>query len=294
VGKEYHYLLSCGAPSPIEARQRWWVYDRWCEQSRGKPSGLKDVQLDVAAMQEAAALLQVRCAAPRRAVWSGLCGAGRVGAGLGAAAPGSPVQPFSGPAAALMHALCFAPAPPLPCGAPCQGVHDFSAFQDKKRPSGLGRLKRKKPHLAEKGIKPTRTPDKNVRHIWRLAVVPEADLPWPPAHATTTCGGGPPTRVRVEVAGNGFLYRMVRMLVAALVEVGHGRMTPAQVVAVLQSGDRARLPEAAPPHGLYLMRVLYEGDLPDGVVPVPRGKRGAAAAGDGGGADGGGSDDEDG
>jgi tRNA pseudouridine38-40 synthase len=30
------------------------VYDRWCERSRGKPQHPRDLQLDVAAMQEAA------------------------------------------------------------------------------------------------------------------------------------------------------------------------------------------------------------------------------------------------
>lgn len=44
-----------------------------------------------------------------------------------------------------------------------QGTHDYSAFMDKKRPAGLGRMKRKKPHLVEAGIKPERTPDKNIR-----------------------------------------------------------------------------------------------------------------------------------
>ena len=73
---------------------------------------------------------------------------------------------------------------------------------------------------------------------------------------------------------------MVRMLVAALTEVGHGRLAPAQIKQILESGDRGRLPEAAPPHGLYLMRVLYE--LPEGVQHVPRGPRGAGAGGGGG------------
>lgn len=58
-GKEYHYLLGCGAPNPLHARQRWWVCDRWCDQSRGKPQRLSDIRLDVEAMREAAQLLQV-------------------------------------------------------------------------------------------------------------------------------------------------------------------------------------------------------------------------------------------
>lgn len=40
-----------------QAKQVWWVYDRWCERSRGKPQHPKDLQLDVAAMQEAAGYL---------------------------------------------------------------------------------------------------------------------------------------------------------------------------------------------------------------------------------------------
>lgn len=42
---------------------------------------------------------------------------------------------------------------------------------------------------------------------------------------------------------------------ALLVEVGHGRMTPAAARAALEVGDRSVLPfEAAPPHGLYLLK----------------------------------------
>jgi tRNA pseudouridine38-40 synthase len=86
---------------------------------------------------------------------------------------------------------------------------------------------------------------------------------------------------------------MVRMLVAALVEVGHGRLAPGQVAQLLESGDRGRLPEAAPPHGLYLMRVLYE--LPEGVEAVARGGRGGGGAvEEGGGGGGGAGTDEDG
>ncbi|KAI8476479.1 MAG: pseudouridine synthase [Monoraphidium minutum] len=225
-GKEYHYLLSCGPPSPGAARARWWVHDRWCEMSRGKPQGMRDIELDVGAMQEAAALLQA------------------------------------------------------------SGIHDYSAFMDKKRPSGLGRLKRKKPHLVEKGIRPERTPDKNLRHLWKLDVLREPDAAWPPL--APGAGGG---HVRIEVAGNGFLYRMVRMLVTALVEVGHRRLTPAQAASILESGDRGRLPEAAPPQGLYLMQVLYE--LPDGVEPLLRGRRGRGGGEEGGGESGGGGGAED-
>lgn len=49
---------------------------------------------------------------------------------------------------------------------------------------------------------------------------------------------------------------MVRLIAAALVEVGHGRMTPAQFGKVVAAGDRSALTvEAAPAHGLYLRQV---------------------------------------
>mgnify|MGYP001807002358 CR=1 FL=1 len=28
-----------------QAKYRWWVYDRWCERSRGKPSKLSDIRV---------------------------------------------------------------------------------------------------------------------------------------------------------------------------------------------------------------------------------------------------------
>lgn len=46
------------------------------------------------------------------------------------------------------------------------------------------------------------------------------------------------------------------MIAAGLVEVGQGRMTPAQFKNILEKGDRSALPvEAAPAHGLYLTQV---------------------------------------
>lgn len=42
---------------PAQDKQVWWVYDRWCERSRGKPQHPGDLRLDVAAMQEAASHL---------------------------------------------------------------------------------------------------------------------------------------------------------------------------------------------------------------------------------------------
>jgi hypothetical protein len=330
--------MGCGAPSPRDTRQRWWVHDRWCEQSRGKPRSLGDVKLDVDAMREAAQQLQVwgarRGPPGLRGAFGPRCGAGSAGgcvgggsrpscrtvgrsaalqisavfattvyrseirrfcvAGMAAPSHGQPA--FSSLVSTslvckvqMVHVHCCpAPAPTRPL--PTQGVHNYSAFMDKKRPSGdgqphqwhsnrtcgrlkrsgvgqrrsdppaagprglpipqepraphgprldrapspppktvttipppraaepgLGRLKRRKPHLVERGIKPERTSDKNVRHLWKLDVIEEPDAPWPPPPYGGAPGGG---HVRVEVAGNGFLYRWGAAPAAAWARAG--------------------------------------------------------------------------
>src|SRR5690606_41779131 len=42
-----------------------------------------------------------------------------------------------------------------------------------------------------------------------------------------------PTRCAIHVAGNGFLYNMVRIIVGTLVEVGRGKVDPADSLAIL-------------------------------------------------------------
>ncbi|HRK63444.1 MAG TPA: tRNA pseudouridine(38-40) synthase TruA, partial [Terricaulis sp.] len=54
-----------------------------------------------------------------------------------------------------------------------------------------------------------------------------------------------------------FLHRQVRSMVGTLVEVGIGRMKPADVADALAAKDRARCGPVAPGDGLYLMRVDY-------------------------------------
>ena len=61
-----------------------------------------------------------------------------------------------------------------------------------------------------------------------------------------------------EVSGDGFLRHMVRAIVGTLVEVGRGWRNPAQMDDLLRSRDRARAGATAPPHGLFLVRVVYD------------------------------------
>jgi tRNA pseudouridine38-40 synthase len=61
-----------------------------------------------------------------------------------------------------------------------------------------------------------------------------------------------------EVAGSGFLRRMVRSIVGTLVEVGRGRKPPEWMRDVIASRDRGQAGKAAPAHGLFLVRVDYD------------------------------------
>ncbi len=64
--------------------------------------------------------------------------------------------------------------------------------------------------------------------------------------------------VRVRIAADGFLHRMVRTIVGTLVECGSGRRDPRAVRSMLDARSRAAAGLTAPPHGLYLAGVRYE------------------------------------
>ncbi len=60
-----------------------------------------------------------------------------------------------------------------------------------------------------------------------------------------------------DIEANAFLYRMVRSIVGTLLQVGRGKMSVGEFMAVLASCDRHRAGPTAPPHGLCLMEVRY-------------------------------------
>ena len=83
-------------------------------------------------------------------------------------------------------------------------------------------------------------PGPTVRTVRRLEVERRGDL------------------VRVEIAANGFLHRMVRTIVGTLAECGDGRRPPGELPAIVAARARESAGHSAPAHGLYLAGVRYE------------------------------------
>jgi tRNA pseudouridine38-40 synthase len=98
-----------------------------------------------------------------------------------------------------------------------KGRHDFSA-------------------LSANPMRPVESP---VRTISKLTVTKQQNL------------------LTISVRANGFLYKMVRSIVGALVKVGEGRLTVAQLRELVNAKKRTALIETAPAHGLFLWRVFY-------------------------------------
>ncbi|MFI5335172.1 MAG: tRNA pseudouridine(38-40) synthase TruA [Opitutales bacterium] len=131
---------------------------------------------------------------------------------------------FLGEADPFTTAYCWSLNRPLDWPAVGQaaellrGRHDFRAF------------------AAEGGVERKTT----VRHLRRLDLVRQG------------------RRVRLTFEADGFLYKMVRSLAGALVNVGLGKLTPSDVAAALKSAKRIPQIQTAPPQGLFLVKVIYQ------------------------------------
>ena len=97
------------------------------------------------------------------------------------------------------------------------GKHDFRAF------------------CANRGWKETST----VREIWKISLKKKGSL------------------ITLDFFGEGFLYKMVRMLAANIVRVGQGKSNLAELDGFLHDPKSAKSSLSAPAEGLYLVKVGY-------------------------------------
>ncbi|MBP1678154.1 MAG: truA 2, partial [Bacteroidetes bacterium] len=76
-----------------------------------------------------------------------------------------------------------------------------------------------------------------------------------------------------HVRGSHFLWKMVRRMVGTLAGIGRGSITADQVQAWLSAPSDAPAKHTAPPSGLFLERVYYEGepfiDTPRAIMTIP-------------------------
>jgi len=66
--------------------------------------------------------------------------------------------------------------------------------------------------------------------------------------------------ILIGIEGSHFLWKMVRRIVGVLVEIGSGGLEPGAAAEFLAAGSTMPARLTAPPSGLFLERVLYEGD----------------------------------
>ncbi len=72
--------------------------------------------------------------------------------------------------------------------------------------------------------------------------------------------------IEVRAAARAFLHNQVRSMVGSLREVGAGRWTSEDIAAALAAQNRSACGPVAPPDGLYLVGVSYDGDGSDGIA----------------------------
>jgi tRNA pseudouridine38-40 synthase len=75
--------------------------------------------------------------------------------------------------------------------------------------------------------------------------------------------------IAIRITGSHFLWKMVRRIVGVAVEAGRGNLQAAEAKSMLNRYSDIPARCTAPPSGLFLERVLYEGDsLPEISTPV--------------------------
>jgi tRNA pseudouridine38-40 synthase len=75
--------------------------------------------------------------------------------------------------------------------------------------------------------------------------------------------------IAVRLVASHFLWKMARRIVGMTVEAGRSRQTAEDLAGMLRSFSDVPARYTAPPSGLFLEKVLYEGDrLPDIRPPI--------------------------
>ena len=68
-----------------------------------------------------------------------------------------------------------------------------------------------------------------------------------------------PSLIRFDIRGSAFCHQQVRSMVGTLVDIGLGRLSDDSIPAILEAHDRVAAGGVAPPEGLVLWEVGYDG-----------------------------------
>jgi tRNA pseudouridine38-40 synthase len=98
-------------------------------------------------------------------------------------------------------------------------------------------------------------PDRSLVRILQRAAWTRVDVPTDSVSPTDPVAAV----LRFEIAATSFCHQMVRSIVGTLVDVGRGRREPDSIPATLAALDRAAAGPVAPPTGLVLWHVGYDG-----------------------------------
>jgi len=77
-----------------------------------------------------------------------------------------------------------------------------------------------------------------------------------------------------SIIADGFLYKMVRNIIRALVKVGEGRTQIKEITRIIKAKNRKVAPGTAPASGLYLDSVFYDKDSMNAAIQKNRENRG--------------------
>lgn len=128
------------------------------------------------------------------------------------------------------------------------GTHDFAAFTADRQRANTVRtvhsidITRREPPATLSELRPSPRPSPHP------STLPEP-RPSPADQAQHP--------LDIMIRGDSFLWRQVRIMVGALVQVGEGKLTPENLQEILASRDRSRAPAPAPAWGLTLVSVEY-------------------------------------
>lgn len=64
--------------------------------------------------------------------------------------------------------------------------------------------------------------------------------------------------VQIRICADGFLYKMVRIIVGTLLAVNEQKIDKNQISDIISAKDRNKAGKTAPPEGLYLSKVFYD------------------------------------